>query len=74
LSEDLQRQVQIELDKLAAGQSTAVLNVHTQKGVNLVVASRINSRMTATLWVGKSGWDQPVREGWEGAVSLRASW
>lgn len=74
IAADLQRQVALELERLDVGQSTALLNVHTQQGVNLVVASRINDKLTATAWIGKSGWDRPVREGWEGAVSLRASW
>ena len=74
ISADLERQVRLELDKLDVGQSTALLNVHTQKGVNLVVASRINDKLTATAWIGKSGWDQPIAQGWEGAVSVRASW
>lgn len=74
ISADLERQVQLELDKLDAGQTTAALNVHTKRGVNIVIASRIGERLTATMWVGKSGWDQPVTEGWEGNVSLRGSW
>lgn len=74
ISADLQRQVQLELDKLNAGQSTALLNVDTHKGVNLVVASKIGDRLVATAWIGKSGWDRPMTEGWEGAVSVRASW
>lgn len=74
ISADLERQVQLELDKLDPGMTTAALNVHTKRGVNIVVASRINDRLTATLWVGKSGWDQPVSEGWEGNVSLRGAW
>lgn len=71
---DLQRQVQLELDKLAPGTSTAALNINTQKGVNIVVASKINDKLTATMWIGRSGWDRPVNEGWEGDVTVRASW
>lgn len=71
---DLDRQVSLLLDTLEPGVTTAVLNVHTQTGVNLVVASKINERLTATMYIGKSGWDRPMKEGWEGAVSVRASW
>lgn len=74
ISLDLERQVQTVLDGLDEGVTTAALNVHTQRGVNIVVASRIGERLTASLWVGKSGWDLPVREGWAGAVSLRGAW
>ena len=74
ISGDLQRQVQLELDKLDPGTHTAVLNIHSKTGVNLVLASKVNEHLTATMWLGKSGWDSPIREGWEGAVSLRASW
>ena len=74
ISADLERQVQLELDKLDAGQTTVALNVHTQRGINVVIASRVNDKLTATLWIGKSGWDQPVTEGWEGNVSVRGSW
>lgn len=74
ISADLERQVQLELDKLAPGTTSAALNVHTRRGVNIVFASRINEKLTATMWVGKSGWDQPLKEGWEGAVTLRGQW
>lgn len=74
ISLDLDREVQRVLDGLDPGVTTAALNIHTQRGVNLMVASRIGERLTASLWVGKSGWDLPVREGWAGAVSLRGAW
>jgi hypothetical protein len=75
ISADLERQVALELDKAPPGTTTAALNVHTRRGVNLVIASRSESgKLTAALWVGKSGWDQPIKEGWEGGVSLRGAW
>lgn len=74
IGEDLDRQVKLMLDGMAPGTHSAVLNVNTKKGVNLVFASKVNDKLTATLWVGKSGWDLPVNQGWEGDVSVRASW
>lgn len=64
----------MELDKLDPGVTTAVLNIHNRRGVNLAIASRIGEHLRVVTWVGKSGWDQPLKEGWEGAVSLRGSW
>lgn len=72
---DLQRQVQLELEKAPPGATTVALNIETQKGVNLAIASRSkNGHWTTALWVGKSGWDQPVKDGWAGGVSIRGSW
>lgn len=74
ISSTLERLVQAELDRLDPGVTTAALNVHTKTGVNIIVASRINTKLTATLWIGKHGWDQPLTEGWAGALSVRGTW
>jgi hypothetical protein len=75
LSDDLQRQVALELEKVPAGATTAALNVQTRTGVNLVIASRsADGKMTAALWIGKSGWNAPLDRSWVGGVSLRATW
>lgn len=75
ISDDLQRQVQLELEKAPPGATTVALNIETQKGVNLAIASRSrDGHWTTGLWIGKSGWDQPVKDGWAGGVSIRGSW
>lgn len=74
ISADLDRLVQAELDKLDPGVTTAALNLHTKTGVNIIVASRINQKLTATLWIGKSGWSEPINEGWAGSLSVRGTW
>lgn len=75
ISSELDRLVQAEFDKVEPGAVAASLNVHTRRGVNLVIGARSESgRMSAVLWVGKSGWNEPIREGWESGVSLRAAW
>lgn len=73
---DLQQEAQRTLDGLAPGTYAATLNVHTETGVNLVFAARVNNRLSAVAWVGKSGWHAPdaAHPGWVGAVSVRASW
>ena len=75
IGDDLQRQVALELEKAPPGTVTAAVDVQTRTGVNLVIASRsANGKLTAGMWIGKSGWDQPLKDGWEGGVSLRATW
>jgi hypothetical protein len=72
---DLDRLVQEEFDKTAPGTVSAAVNVHTKRGVNLVLGARnASGRLSAVLWVGKSGWTEPANKGWVGAVSLRGSW
>lgn len=72
---DLQRQVALELDKAQPGSTMVALNIQTTKGINLVVASRSkDGHWTTGLWIGKSGWDTPVKKGWEGGVSIRGEW
>jgi hypothetical protein len=75
ISDDLEKAVQAELDKAAPGTITAAVNVHTQRGVNVVIATRnASGKLSAALWIGKSGWSEPVNAGWAGGVSLRKTW
>lgn len=75
ITADLQRAVQDELDKAPPGTTSAALNVRTQTGVNLVFATKSASgKLAAALWIGKSGWHEPINKGWEGDVSIRAAW
>lgn len=75
ISDQLERAVQQELDKAAPGTTTAALEVHTQRGVNLVIAAKnADGKLTAALWIGKSGWNEPLTEGWAAGVKLRGSW
>ena len=75
ISLDLERQVQAVLDTMPADTTTAALDIHTKRGVNLVIASKsANGKLTASMWVGKSGWDQPINEGWAAGVQVRATW
>ena len=75
ISDSLERVVQAEFDKVEPGTVAAALNVHTKRGVNVVFGARSeNGKMSAVMWVGKSGWDEPIKEGWEAGVSLRGAW
>lgn len=75
ISEDLDRVVAEELAKANPGSTTVALNVRTSTGVNLVVATRsAGGHLAASLWIGKSGWTEPVNKGWAGAVSIRGEW
>ena len=66
---DIQEQVRKSLAGLPSGQTMAVLNVTTGKGINLAVAHKLNQHFEVVAYVGKSGWDQPV----EGGVSVSFS-
>lgn len=75
ISADLDRAVAEELQKAKPGSTTVALNVRTEAGVNLVIASRSrDGHLSATLWIGKSGWTEPVAKGWAGAISIRGEW
>lgn len=67
---DIHKAVQQALQGVKDGQTMAVVNVQTGRGVNLAIAHR--ERVTTGVfkgdwivetWVGKSGWQQPVEGG-----------
>lgn len=60
---DIQREVAAMLAGVGAGRTMAVLTVRTGRGINLAVAHKWNHQWSTELWVGKSGWDQPVAGG-----------
>lgn len=49
----------------------ALIGVATQRGMNLVVAARdASGDLRAQAWIGKSGWDTPLTQGWEWGVQV----
>lgn len=75
ISSQLEHQVLVALEKANPGSTTVALNIETQKGINLAIATRSkDGHWTTGMWIGKSGWDQPVKEGWAGGVSIRGQW
>ena len=60
---DIQEQVRKSLAGLPEGRTMAVLNVTTQKGINLAIAHKLNDHFEVVGYIGKSGWDQPVEGG-----------
>lgn len=76
ISSQLKAQVDKVLAPLDEDRSvqTVILGIATEKGVNLAVASRVGdgpNPWEIGAWIGKSGWEQPLREGWEGGVAIR---
>jgi len=75
ISADLERQVLLEMEKAPPGATTLAFNIHTRTGINLAIVNRsTGGHVSTALWIGKSGWDQPIKEGWAGGVSLRGAW
>lgn len=62
--------VQDAIAQVPADRSGAILGVATERGMNLVIAQRVNSHLQVTAWVGKSGWDQPTT----GGAAVRVVW
>lgn len=56
--------VQRAIDAIPPDKHVAGILVATEAGANLVIAGRSSSgALQAQAWVGKSGWDGPLREG-----------
>lgn len=56
--------VQRAIDAIPPDKHAAGILVATEKGANLVIAGRSSSGvLQAQAWVGKTGWDRPIREG-----------
>lgn len=60
---DIQKQVATLLAGVPQGQTMAVVNVVTGAGVNLAIAHKAGKHWTVGMYVGKSGWDQPIEGG-----------
>lgn len=66
LSDQLARAVERAVAAIPPDRHGAVIGVLTERGTNLVLAGRAaDGRLQAQAWIGKSGWDQPLRQGWE---------
>jgi len=70
---DIQRQVTQFLQGVQPGTTMAVLNLHSKSGVNLAVAHKFGDHWDTALWIGKSGWDTPLKDSVEGGVTLTYS-
>lgn len=60
---DIQQEVATMLAGVAPGRTMAVFTIKTARGVNLAVAHKWDHAWSTHLWIGKSGWDQPVAGG-----------
>lgn len=67
---DIQEQVQKMLATVEPGTTMAVLRLHTHAGANLAIAHRFENDLRVSLWVGKSGWDQPLKRSGAGGIEL----
>jgi hypothetical protein len=66
LSDSIARAVQQAIDAIPPDKHGALVGIVTERGTNLVVVGRSSSgAVQAQAWIGKSGWDTPIREGWE---------
>ena len=70
ISASIQRQVAAALTAIPAGKRGALLAAVTERGVNLVVAHKVNDNWHVAAWLGKSGWDRPI----EGGVATQLTW
>lgn len=66
---DIRREVAKVLEGVDPGETMAVLNVQTGRGINLALAHKFNDEWQVDLYVGKSGWQSPV----EGGVTVSFS-
>lgn len=66
LSASIEAAVARAIAAIPADKSVALIGVATEKGANLVIAGRTaGGALSGQVWVGKSGWDRPIREGIE---------
>lgn len=73
LSESISRAVSQAIAAIPPDKHGALVGVVTERGTNLVLVGRsTGGSLQAQAWVGKSGWDTPVREGWE--VGAQVAW
>lgn len=71
LSESIAKAVADAVAAIPAGKNGALIGVVTERGTNLVLAGRSqDGAIQAQAWIGKSGWDTPIREGWEYGAQL----
>jgi len=63
IAASIRSQVAKALLDVPAGRTMAVVSIQTGAGVNLALAHKFNNHWTAELYLGKSGWDQPVQGG-----------
>ena len=70
---DIQAEVAKSLKDVPDGKTMAILSLQTHAGGNLAVAHRFNKHWGVVAWVGKSGWDQPLKRSAAGGVSIAYS-
>jgi hypothetical protein len=59
------------LGTLEADTTSLMLELETEAGGNLAIAHRSESgRLGVVLWVGKSGWDKPLKQSASGGVKV----
>jgi hypothetical protein len=61
--QSIKSQVEDALRGVKDGKTMAILTVKTGAGANLAVAHKINEQWEAIMFVGKSGWQQPIQGG-----------
>jgi hypothetical protein len=63
------------LTTIEPGTKTVMLNLDTQKGGNLALAIRDESgHFGVKFWVGKSGWDAPLKVDGHAGIQIAGSW
>lgn len=73
IHESIQRSVDESLKHVEPGTTMAVLSLHTQTGINLAIAHKFNDHFKVVTWIGKSGWDKPLKKDGAGGVSFTYS-
>jgi hypothetical protein len=59
------------------GHTMAMVSIQTDRGVNLAIAHKeklangfFAGDWVVEGWIGKSGWDQPLKQGWASGVQV----
>lgn len=73
LSDSIARALAHAMTLIPADKNAALVAVATEKGGNLVLAARTDDgTVQAQAWIGKSGWNGPIRKGLE--VGAQIAW
>lgn len=73
LSDSIAKAVAQAVAAIPPDKTGALIGVVTERGTNLVLVGRsAGGAVQAQAWVGKSGWDTPIREGWEFGAQIAA--